>query len=458
MKRGKKMILLLAVLAVMICGYFGVQGLNHKESVSETSGTFDLTTKKTDDLMGLSWTVGETTRSFKVSDGVWETMDEPSWPVKQETLQDLADQVVNLRATRKLEDVQSPADYGLENPVITVTAVWKNGTSAAYNMGDATPFEDGYYLNLSDQAGTVYTISSSLEEMFSLSQSEMTAMEEIPTVENPTRLKLGSSLNLKKANESRTVDPDQLWYDAETDEPVNGDEVESLISTISAIAWDELVSANADSASLESWMLNEEKAYTVTLTESGGISRTILLGASLEDSHYYARLPDSSMVYTVKSDDVVSLLNVTKDDLRISAILPMPYDMLDYAEFTTGKGTYRLQRQNQTQEVSENNENETEDDSESEEPVTAGESETETAQKALWNRITSLKAGTYPDITPDSEQVLSIHAFSQDGKESIVLFYEYNADSYLAVTDDGIPKTVPADEIDAIIREIRSLQ
>ena len=226
----------------------------------------------------------------------------------------------------------------------------------------------------------------------------------------------------------------------------------------SAIAWDELVSANADAESLENWMLNEEKAYAVTLTGPGGTGSTILLGASREDSHYYARLPESSMVYTVKSDDVLSLLNVSKDDLRITAILPMPYDALDYAEFTTGKGSYRLQRQGRAQQASENNESGTEDGSRSGETGTDEESEAEKAQKALWNQIVSLKAGSFPDIVPDGEQMFSIHAFSMDGKESAVRFYEYDADSYLAVTDDGIPKTVPADEIDAIIREIRSLQ
>ena len=162
MKRGKKMILLLAVLAVAVSGYFAVQGIGKKQTVEETAGTFDLNAKTADDLIGLSWTVGENTLMFKLEDGVWQTMDETVWPVDQEALQNLADRLIGLQATRKLEKVENPADYGLETPAAAVTAVWKNGSSTTYTMGDATPFEDGYYLSLSEQDGTVYTISSSL--------------------------------------------------------------------------------------------------------------------------------------------------------------------------------------------------------------------------------------------------------------------------------------------------------
>ena len=123
MKRGKKMILLLAVLAVLVGGYVGVQRLNQTQSVTETDGTFDLTAKKAEDIMGISWTKGENTFSFKYENDTWQTTESPAWPVDQDVLQALADQLIALQATRKLEDVSNLADYGLESPEITVTAV-----------------------------------------------------------------------------------------------------------------------------------------------------------------------------------------------------------------------------------------------------------------------------------------------------------------------------------------------
>lgn len=457
MKRGKKMILLLAVLAVMIGGYFGVQGLNQKNSVTETTGTFDLTTKKTEDLMGLSWTIGDTTRTFKLNEGLWETMDEESWPVNQEVLQDLADQLVNLQATRKLEDVSDPADYGLGSPSVTVTAVWTNGTSTTYSMGDATPFQDGYYLSLSGQDGIVYTATTSLSDLFSKTQSELTAMEDIPVIADVTGIRAGASLNLIKVEESKTVDPDQLWYDADTEEPVDGEQAESLVSAANAIAWNELETANADAEQLGSWMLSDEKAFTVTLTGAGNQSMTILIGASKGDEYYYARLPESSMAYTVKSEDVLSLMNVDKESLQISAVLPMPYDTLASAEFVTEKGSYALQKQTEAGQEENSDPGSDESDLAEEDSSESASDQSADAQKALWEQIVALKCSGSAEGSTDG-LILSIHAVNTAGKETTVVFSEYSAEYYQVSVDGKASRLVSAEEVDAIIRAIRSLQ
>ena len=45
----------------------------------------------------------------------------------------------------------------------------------------------------------------------------------------------------------------------------------------------------------------------------------------------------------------------------------------------------------------------------------------------------------------------------RNGKETTVIFYEYDVNSYLAIADGGTPMTVPADKVDQIIRTVRSL-
>ena len=90
MKRGKKMILLLVTLAILVGGYYGVQQFNKTESVSETSGIFDLSAKAVGDLTGISWTKDDTAYSFTCSDGAWVTAEEPAWPVQQGTVQSMA--------------------------------------------------------------------------------------------------------------------------------------------------------------------------------------------------------------------------------------------------------------------------------------------------------------------------------------------------------------------------------
>lgn len=453
MKRGKKMILLLAVLALLVGGYIGVQQLNQTQSVTETAGTFDLTAKKAEDIMGINWTKGEDTFSFKYENATWQTADSSAWPVQQDVVQALADQLVALQATRKLEDVSNLADYGLESPEITVTAVWKDGTSTAYSMGDATPFADGYYLSLSGQSGIIYTISSSLSAIFNKTQKDMVAMETIPNVADVTELSVGDAFHAVKLDESKTIAPDQLWYDAAKGDALDGSKLESLISDAKDISWEDLVTVNADEASLKAWQLDEEEAVAITLT-GGDTTAAILLGAADESSHYYARLPGSSMVYIVNSGDVSSLLTASAEDMWIQEILPMPYDQLVEATFTTEKGTYRLVKP-LTETMNETDQTDTEDDSETEESASMG---TDEADQSLWEIVTGLKATAKVDLDQTGDQVLQIHAVSVSGLETTVTFYEYSAEDYLAVVDGGTPLQVSADTIDSLVRTIRTRQ
>jgi len=455
-KRAKKMILMLCALAILVCGYFGVQHLNRTESVSETAGTFDLTAKTMDDLTRLSWTKDDITYVFTYANDTWSTIDQPAWPVQQSTVQTMADSLLGLQGTRKLEDVKNLADYGLETPAFSVTASWKDGSSTTYSMGDATPFADGYYLSLSGQEGTIYTIASSLSTTFNKTQTDLVAMETVPTVAEVTELSVGESFHAVRLSESKTVDPDQLWYDAQTGQPLDGSKVETLISDAGGISWANLVTANADEASLKEWQLDDEQAVTVTLTGEDAAA-TILLGSMDESSHYYARLPNSVMVYTVASEDVSDLLTASAEDMRIEAILPLPYEQLAEAAFTTEKGEYRLVKPaaEATEETAspEDEETATTDTSEASEASETGE-----ADQALWQMVTALKADGESETEQTGDQILRIHAVSVSGMETTVVICEYSVESYLAVVDGGTLLLVPADEIDALVRAVRTRQ
>ena len=158
MKRGLKLSLMLCLTAVVAGGWFLFQGTHEKEIPQESSGSFRLSDGTLDELKGVSWTTEERTWNFKHKDGTWETEDSTG-QVDQEKIQDLAEKLVSLQANRKIENVDSLEEYGLDDPEITVTAEWQGGGSTAYSMGEETPFKDGYYLLMSTQKDTVYTIA-----------------------------------------------------------------------------------------------------------------------------------------------------------------------------------------------------------------------------------------------------------------------------------------------------------
>ena len=162
MKRKRKLVLLLCAAAVLAGGTFAILGREKKNVLKESSGSFDLAAGTLEELAGMSWTDDEQTWKYTHKDGVWEASGGNGQAAEEEDVRELAENLVSLRANRKIENIGSLADYGLDDPVITVTAEWRDGESIAYRMGGQTPFEDGYYLAVSTQQDTIYTIASPL--------------------------------------------------------------------------------------------------------------------------------------------------------------------------------------------------------------------------------------------------------------------------------------------------------
>ncbi len=442
MNRGKKMLALLIVLAVMLGGYYAVKQSNQTTSVSETSGTFDLTAKTADDLTGISWTTEDTTLAFTLNDaGEWTTTDTPAWPVDQSAVQALADKLLALQGTRKLEDVTSLADYGLDAPTITVTATWKDASTTTYTMGDATPFADGYYLKLSTQDDVIYTIATSLSTTFNKTQKDLVAMEEIPTISEASSITVSATFAAVKKSESTTVNPDQLWYDANTDEPLTASKVEALVSAAKGIAWDDLVTAAATEDELTTYQLDDAHATVVTLTGDEDASMALLIGGEDAEGNRYARLPGSSMVYTVEADNVSSLLSAKSDDMWITALVPLPWSSLKTANLETGKGTYTIVKAEE----------------ETEATATDTAADTSEADETLWSKITALTATDRLSEAMDGDTVLTITAQDEAGREITVVVREYSADSYQALVDGEKTLLVSADTIDTLVRTIKSM-
>ena len=161
MKTRKKLILLLCALVLVTGGYFCFRRTDEKAPLRESTGVFDLTDRTLDDMTGISWTAEGKTRTFTLQDGQWKAAEDSAESTDTAAAGALAEQLVNLQATRRIENVDSLEEYGLTDPAVVVTAEWKNG-STVYCMGEPTPFGDGYYLCLSGGGETIYTIASPL--------------------------------------------------------------------------------------------------------------------------------------------------------------------------------------------------------------------------------------------------------------------------------------------------------
>lgn len=431
MKRSIKMLMLLAVLAVFVGGYFGVQHFSQTAQVSEETGTFDLTAKTAEDVAQLTWTLDDTTFDFVNNGGTWQKQGETSFPVDQTKLQDMAEDLVALQANRKLEDVTSPADYGLAEPTFSVKVTWSNGTATTYAMGDETPFADGYYVSLSDQEGVAYTVEDDLSDIFDTTMTALAVQEIIPTVENVTRITVGETFDAVWEETSLTINPDQHWYAA--GQPLDG--VDDLVEAAQGIVWSSLVNTSATPTDLNAYGLDE--ATAITLYDGDTEAVTLLIGAADESGDYYACLPDSSMVYLVDADDVSDLLNATAEAMVSTALLELPYDQVQVATITVGARSYTMMPENIAT------------------MTDTGESLDNPAEDA-WEDLIALSSAGEPEEEKQGEVLLTVEVSSVQGMTAGVTISEYDATNYL-YTMAGKSVLVSATKVDALIRAVKQL-
>ena len=455
MKRSVKSIILLVVLVLLVGGYYLTQNLTQTPTVTEESGTFALHDRASEDLTGIAWTKDDVSYHFvKEADG-WVNANDAAFPVNQDAVQALADDLYELEADRKLDDVSSVADYGLDAPVFTVTGEWSDGTTTEYAMGDETPFGDGYYLKLSGSDTTVYTVASSLSTMFSDTLVDLAELEEIPAVENADRLTVGNTLDVSYSETSTTLDAEQHWY-ASDGTPLDTAAVEELVSAAQAIAWNELLTASATGEELTSWNLTDDVATALTVYENGEPALSLLIGATDDSGNYYARLNGSSMVYTVAADSVSALLEADLIDLTNDTLVPLNFESLSEAEFVLNGQTYAYVR-TETEVTAEAAE-ETEATTTTEVSITLNGEETDAASvESLWKMVSELTTTGSADASAAGELLLTLRAVSESGASGEFAFHEYDADSYLVIFSDGSARITPADSIDKLIRNLRQL-
>lgn len=451
MKRGKRALILAGVLAALVLVYAGVQkSVSQPENVTEESGTYALTAHTAEELTGLQWTNGdgdeqETLHFVKTGEEEqWQVDGDETFPVEQDSVEGLAETLTALKADRKLENVEKPEDYGLLEPAFTLTAGWSDGTETVYSMGDETPFGDGYYLSLSGEDGTVYTVADALSGDFSGSLLSFAQSEELPAVENVTRLVVGDTLDVEGTAEKTEGEGSSLrWIWKATGEKLDGSEVEALIDEAKNLRWTELKAVNADDEALSGYGLTDEQATAITLYDGETIVWKLLAGAEADEGGHYVRLPDSAMVYTA---DVASLLEADVGSLYDAALTDLTAEEVSTISVKAGDQLWEYAA-DIVETAAENSD-------------ANGDTDTETAAETprweqLFEKFSAMKATGRVTETPGTTPVLEAQIVTRTGGKETFVFFLYDESSYLMPINETTGYLFSADKVDQLLRVLR---
>lgn len=453
MKRGKRALILAGVLAVLVLVYVGVQkGVSSQpETVTEESGSYPLTSHTAEELTSLQWTSGdgeeqETLHFVKTGEEEqWQADGDETFPVEQDSVEKLAETLIALEADRKLENVENPGDYGLAEPAFSLTAAWSDGTETVYAMGDETPFGDGYYLSLSSEEGTVYTVEDSLKSAFSGTLLSFAQKEELPAVENVTRLTVGDTLDMEGTAETAEGEEEASlhWVWKATGEKLDGDEAEALIDEAKNLSWTELKAVSTDEEALSGYGLTEEQAVAITLYDGETIVWKLLAGAEADEGGRYVRLPDSAMVYTA---DVASLLEADVGSLYDAALTDLTAEEVSTISVKAGDQLWEYAA-DIVETAAENSD-------------ASDDTETETAAETprweqLFEKLSAMKATGRVTETPGTTPVLEAQIVTRTGGKETFAFFLYDESSYLMPINETTGYLFSADKADQLLRILR---
>lgn len=448
MKRSLKSVILLCLLAACIGGYMLVTHLSEQaaEVSVESKETVVLNARAAEELTALSWTAEDGSIRFTKDDAGWHYDADSAFPANETTLNSMADSLISLTAERSISDVTDLSYYGLAEPSFAVTAEWSDGSTVQYSQGDITAFADGYYVSMSGDS-TVYIVSDPLDTVFGKTLNSLAVMETIPAAENVTRITM-AGLDAVYEEVSRTINTDQHWYTADGT-ALDNTAVESLISEIRAVGWEELVTASASEDDLSNMML-ADNAETVSLYSGDTAVLTLLIGTANDNGSFYARLPGSGIVYTIAADSLSEVMAATAAGLSAEdSLLTLPYDDVQAARLTAGGTVYDLQTIDQRPAADEAESTETDGSEALSDPTEDDET--------VWKQLLTVTA-TGSAAEKEGAEVLLISVTNKHGISAELSVREYDADSYQASLNGGASYTVSADKIDKLIRMLKQLK
>lgn len=187
MKKQKiQMLVIVVILLLCIVAYFLAtryakqQGQRDKDS--ETQGQVNLTVIDPDDVDAFSYIADGTTYSYTKNKDTWTCENDTSLKMDADSIATLLGNLKKITAAEAIDDYDSIADYGLDQPQNTITVTCGNETTTI-DIGDYNEMLQEYYIKISGD-DKIYLADSTLKDAFSKKPDTMVQQEESTETES----------------------------------------------------------------------------------------------------------------------------------------------------------------------------------------------------------------------------------------------------------------------------------
>lgn len=356
MKRYKRILILLGVLAVACVATFAVS--RYEEYKEEIANSDEVILEiPTDSVTSLSWTIGDETLAFH-KDESWLYDEDSAFPVDEEKINDLLAQFSEFGVSFIIENVEDYGQYGLDDPECTIDIATAE-QSYEIKLGDFSQMDEQRYVDIGD--GNVYLVSTDPMDAYDVDLSDLILNDEIPDFESVSHITFAGEESYTVTYEEdsgKSYSADDVYFNPDG-EPLDSDLVDSYLSSLSGVDLSEYVTYNATDEELEDYGMNDpELTVTVdysTLDEEdeevfGTVvvsiarapdDRATLETASDEDEEEdtsditaYLRVGESQIIYKISGDDFTALMDASYDSLRHQQVFWGDFDDVTQIDIT----------------------------------------------------------------------------------------------------------------------------
>jgi hypothetical protein len=377
-KRIRNLIIMIAVLALLMITYFvsgALTGDGGDTTPQETAPSYPVADVSPDGVERITMTVkylvgGDHSHGDEGSGGEeaeykkrtltlrrdgdgWCAEEYPDVPVDKDAVNMIIDDLNSAKSTELItvSDESSLGTYGLDEPSVTLTLAYSDGSEREFLIGDENRFNAMYYFLDPLDKTKVYMVDDTLPSLLTGNVLDFVLYDEVP------KLKKDEVTSLKWTQGDTTLvytyypdgngkdyTDDYLWYLS-----VNGgaefavDEDVAALITEAATTMSYLDCLACDTAKDAEHGLDKAGRLEISYKSGTDIKTlTLNLGAYTDDGYYHVRPEGSVLTYylsTVASDNFEVLLSGIERKLRPDEIFYPDYDRVDGISFTAGDKT-----------------------------------------------------------------------------------------------------------------------
>ena len=458
---------LLAVFAVV--SITAVLVSRHEEKVEQikNSGKTILSIP-TDTVTAFSWTNEDGTFSFTKGD-TWTYDGDSAFPVDEGKINDLLAQFEDFAAAFAIDDVEDYAQYGLTEPICTISITAGEETYTV-QLGDFSKMDEQRYVSIGD--GKAYLVSHDPLDEFGAVLRDMILDDTIPAFDTAEKIAFTGTENytISYDEDGTSICADDVYF--ADGQPLDTDNVNAWLTALTGLDLTDYVSYNVTNEELQTFRL-DEPALTITLDYSSSDedgtetdAGTLVLHLSqnpeelaaygealaneeddLPDVTCYARVGKSQIVYQITQSEFDALTAVSYDTLRHQKLFTADFDTVTSIDVTLEGETYTFTYTPP--------ENEDDEDAEGTWSYNGEEFDVYNFSYAL----RALSASSFTDEKPTGQEEISLtlHLDNEDFPAFTLTLYRCDGETCIAEVDGEPVAFVSRSQTVDLVEAVRTL-